>query len=186
MLHSVAMQDVHHVSADVLEAGLRSITESPRTEGILELIVSRPGVGLREVADTAWLDTVVGLVGDTWKERGSSRTTDGSANPDTQLTLMNSRAIALIAGTPARWALAGDQLYVDLDLGTENLPTGSRLRIGEGVIEITAEPHTGCAKFKARYGAPAVAFVNSPSGRAHRLRGLNARIITGGVIRVGD
>ena len=180
------MHEIHHVPADLLEAGLPSIAESPQTDGTLDCIVRRPAVGVRETTNEAQLDETVGLIGDSWKARGSSRTPDGSANPDAQLTLMNSRAIALIAGIPERWPLAGDQLYVDLNLSAENLPAGSRLQIGDTVIEITAQPHTGCAKFKARYGAPAVAFVNSPSGRAHRLRGLNARIITGGVIRVGD
>ena len=98
---------------------------------------------------------------------------------------MNSRAIALIAGTPERWALAGDQLFADLDLSIVNLPTGSRLRVGEAVIEITSRPHLGCAKFKARFGEAALDFVNSPSGRELRLRGANARIVTGGLIRIG-
>jgi len=180
------MHDRFHVAAEILEAGIASIRDSPKTAGVLELIVRRPGVELRETIPEARLDEVAGLVGDSWQQRGSSRTTDGSANFDGQLTLMNSRAIALIAGSPERWALAGDQLFADLDLSTANLPAGSRLRIGEAIIQITAEPHTGCAKFKARFGAAARAFVNSPSGRELRLRGVNARIVTGGMIRVGD
>jgi MOSC domain-containing protein YiiM len=180
------MSQTQYVSADTLDAGLRRICESPKAEGVLEMIVRRPGVELRETAEEAVLNETLGLVGDNWLERGSSRTPDKKANPHAQLTLMNSRAIALIAGSAERWPLAGDQLYADLDLSGSNLPAGSRLRVGEAVIEISAEPHTGCAKFKARYGGDAVAFVNSPAGRANRLRGVNARIVSGGKIRVGD
>ena len=180
------MNDLQHRPIEELEAGMAAILESPKVAGTLNLIVRRPAVNVRETMADGQLDEVVGLVGDSWKERGSSRTPDGRANPNAQLTLMNSRAIAVIAGTPERWPLAGDQLYVDLDLSEANLPAGSQLRIGETVVEITAEPHTGCSSFKSRYGSAAVVFVNSPEGRAHRLRGVNARIITGGKICVGD
>ena len=87
---------------------------------------------------------------------------DGSANPDAQLTLMNARVVALVAGERERWPLAGDQLYVDLDLSADNLPPGTRLAVGSAVIEVTPEPHTGCAKFSARFGSEALRFVNSP------------------------
>src|SRR6478735_6048500 len=172
------MNELHYRPLELLEAGMSSILESPKTAGNLDLIVRRPGSGLRETAVEARLDEAIGLVGDSWQERGSRRTPDGKANINAQITLMNSRAIALIAGTAERWPLAGDQLYVDLDLSEANLPAGSRLQVGEATVEISAEPHAGCASFKARYGADAVAFVNSPEGRAHRLRGVNARILT--------
>jgi hypothetical protein len=141
---------------------------------------------LRETPPEARLDPIAGLIGDNWLARGSSRTPDGGPNPDAQITLVNSRAIALIAGHPDRWSLAGDQLFVDLDLSTTNLPAGTCLRIGEAVLEITAEPHTGCAKFKTRYGAAALAFVNSPSGRELCLRGVYSRIFSGGIVPIGD
>jgi MOSC domain-containing protein YiiM len=170
---------------EMLEAGIDSVSASPKDNGKLEYIVRRLGVGRREVLETGELDETNGLVGDHWLARGSSRTADGSAHPDMQLTIMNSRVIDLVAGSKARWELAGDQLYVDLDLSVENLPAGSRLAIGEAVVEITHEPHTGCKKFMSRYGSDAVKFVNSPVGRKLRLRGLNARVIRGAVIRVG-
>ena len=180
------MNDEQHVPAETLEAGLAAVQASPKLTSLVDLIVRRPGVGLRELAGEARLDEGSGLIGDGWQERGSSRTADGSAHPDMQLTVMNSRFVALIAGSRERWPLAGDQLFIDLDMSTTNLPAGSRLRVGEAVIEITALPHTGCAKFKARFGADALTLVNSPLGRELRLRGANARIVSGGVIRVGD
>lgn len=180
------MSDAIFVPAAILEAGLLSIRESPKTGAVLDLIVRRPGVELRETTGDARLDDANGLVGDNWIQRGSSQTADGRSHPDMQLTIMNSRTIALIAASKERWPLAGDQLFTELDLSTANLPAGSRLSIGEAIIEITAQPHTGCAKFKARFGADAFAFVNSPIGRELRLRGANARIVFGGVIRVGD
>jgi hypothetical protein len=177
---------VTHRSTEELVAGLDSVRRSPADHGTLELIVSRPERGERAVHDHAELDTVVGLVGDNWLARGSRSTPDGSADPRAQLNIMNSRAIALIAPDPALRPLAGDQLYLDLDLSPANLPTGTRLAIGGAVIEITDKPHTGCAKFAQRFGVDAARFVNSPDGSAVRLRGICATVIRSGVVRTGD
>ena len=180
------MSGLKHATMTELESGLENIRHSPKDGGVLEMIVCRPLVDERAILTEAMLDLAEGLVGDGWKSRGSTRTPDGSANPEMQLNVMNARVIELLAQEEDRWALAGDQLFVDLDLSTTNLPAGSRLRVGEAVIEITAEPHLGCAKFKARFGADALAAVNSPRGRELRLRGANARIVSGGMVRVGD
>ena len=176
---------VRHLTREELETGLSALT-SPRDNGLLELIVRRPRVGEREVLPTGTLDVHEGLVGDNWITRGSSRTSDKTAHPNMQVNVMNSRVIQLIAQEKDRWPLAGDQLFVDLDLSDGNLPPGTRLTIGSAVIEVTPEPHTGCAKFVERFGVEAMKFVNSPSGRALRLRGLNARVVQPGTIRVGD
>jgi hypothetical protein len=175
-----------HRDADELRAGLDEVRLSPAAEGTVELIVCRPAVDEREVLEEGELDPGEGLVGDCWRTRGSSSTVDGAAHPGRQLTLMNARAIALVAGTPERWALAGDQLYVDLDLSPENLPPGTRLALGSAVIETTDQLHTGCAKFTQRFGSAAIRFVNSPDGRALRLRGIYARVVEGGTVRRGD
>jgi hypothetical protein len=169
-----------------LEAGLETIRQSPQDSGALELIVRRPQTEERELPDAAELDVVEGLVGDNWRTRGSSRTADGSAHPDMQLTLMNVRAVALVAQDRSRWPLAGDQLYVDLDLSQDNLPPGTRLAIGEAVVEVTAVPHTGCKKFAARFGVDAMKFVNTPEGKRLQLRGINAKVVQAGKIQVGD
>ena len=169
-----------------LEAGLDLIRRAPRDEGVLELIVRRPETGVREVLAHGELDLAAGLVGDNWSTRGSSRTADGRAHPDMQLNVMSSRAIALVAVEKERWPLAGDQLFVDLDLSEANVPAGTRLAMGSAVIEVTREPHTGCAKFVSRFGVEAMKFVNSPIGRALNLRGVNARVVTPGTIRAGD
>ncbi len=169
-----------------LESRLDEICLSPKNDGALELIVRRPQTDKREILPEATLDVVEGLMGDNWKARGSSSTPDQSANPDMQITVMNSRVIALLARDKARWPLAGDQLFIDLHLGIDHLPPGTQLGIGSAIIEISAPPHTGCKKFLARFGPEALQFVNSPEGRQLRLRGLNARIVRSGVIRVGD
>jgi hypothetical protein len=177
---------LQHRTPEFLEAGLDYIRQSPAGDGVLRLIVRRPAVDQRDVLDTGELDPAVGLVGDNWSTRGSSSTPDGSANPDGQLTVMNYRCALLVAGSSDRVPLAGDQLFVDLDLSEARLPAGSRLAIGETVVEITAKPHRGCEKFAARYGAAALRFVNVGAGRELNLRGRNARVIVGGTIRQGD
>ena len=177
---------VEHLSTAALEAGLEHVRDSPQDGGTVELIVCRPAVDERMALAEGTLDAAAGLVGDTWRARGSSRTGDGSAHPDMQLTVMNARAALLVAQDPGRRMLAGDQLYVDLDISVANLPPGTRLGLGSAVIEVTGRPHLGCVKFAARFGQDAWRFVNSRVGRALRLRGLNARIVVSGTVRPGD
>ena len=172
-------------STSELEAGLGHVRAAPSDEGILELIVRRPAVDEREVVEQAELDVDDGLVGDNWRARGRSGGRR-PPNPDAQITVVSSRAIALAAGERDRWPLAGDQLYVDLDISAENLPPGTRLAIGTAVIEVTAEPHTGCKKFAARFGLETLEHFNSPEGRAVNLRGINTRVVQSGAVRVGD
>jgi MOSC domain-containing protein YiiM len=174
------------LSFDELQAGWDHIRRSPSDRGRVECIVRRPATLQREVIAQAQLDLTLGLLGDNWKERGYRKSPDGSAHPDMQITVMNARVIALLAQTQDRWALAGDQLYVDLDLSVDNLPPGTRLAIGAAVIEVTAEPHTGCRQFSDRFGVDATRFVNSPEGKHQRLRGLNAKVLQAGTVRVGD
>lgn len=174
------------MSRQELEAGLAEIRQAPAVRGTLEMIVRRPTINRREVLNQGELNPAEGLAGDSWSTRPSSRTPDKSPHPHMQLNIMGARAIALLARTRDRWPLAGDQLFVDFDLSEANLPAGSRLQIGAAVVEVTSEPHTGCGKFLTRFGVDAMKFVNAPGGRALRLRGLNARVVTAGAIRVGD
>ncbi len=180
------MAVIEHLTRNALDAGLDEIRRAPKETGTLDLIVRRPDVDQREVLAAGRLDLAEGLEGDTWKTRGSTRTADGAAHPEMQLNIMNSRAIDLIAQSKDRWPLAGDQLFVDFDLSEENVPPGTRLEIGAAVIEVTAEPHTGCAKFIERFGLDAMKWVNSPVGRELHLRGINAKVVQSGAIGVGD
>jgi len=178
--------DLVHLTSEELEAGLEEILHSPQDEGRLELIVARPEVRERVVLDLGELSLTEGLVGDNWKRRASRHTADGTAHPDMQLTIMNARVALLVAQTPERRGLAGDQLYVDLDLRPENLPPGTELEIGEAVVAVTEPPHRGCKKFVERFGVDAMKFVNSEAGRKLRLRGINAKVVKPGRIVVGD
>jgi hypothetical protein len=180
------MISVKHLTREELEAGVDYIRQSPKDEGVLQLIVRRPQADTREVLQEGELDRVEGLVGDNWKERSSTRTADGSAHPDMQLNIMNARVIALVAQERDRWQLAGDQLFIDLDLSGENLPPGTHLAIGSAVIAVTDQPHNGCQKFVARFGLDAMKFVNSVVGQELHLRGINAKVVQPGVIRTGD
>lgn len=175
-----------HVTQTEIESGLGTVLSSPKDSGVLELIVRRPAVNKREVIDIGVLDVELGLIGDNWLTRGSSRTDDGKGHPEMQLNVMNIRFADLIAGSRDRVPLAGDQLFVNLDLSSENLPPGTRLAIGSAVIEVTSVPHLGCKKFVERFGVEAMKFANSDIGRKHNLRGINAKVINSGQIRKGE
>jgi MOSC domain-containing protein YiiM len=177
---------MEHLSQERLMAGLDRIRESPVVGGRLVLIVRRPAVGERDLPAEAVLDRATGLAGDNWLARGSSSTPDGSAHPDKQITVMNARVAELVAGGTDRMPLAGDQLYVDLDISVDNLPAGSLLAVGEVVLRVSEAPHTGCAKFVERFGGEAMRFVNGAIGRQLRMRGMNTRVVVPGTVRVGD
>lgn len=161
-----------------LEAGLDHIRQSPTGEGTVEIVIRRPADNQREELAEARVDEVGGVVGDVWSSE--------SGDIEAQVTVMNVRATALVAQTRDRWTLAGDQIYVDFDLSVEHLPPGTRLAVGTAVLEVSEKPHKGCKKFSARFGVEALRFVNSTTGRALNLRGINTRVVRGGLVRPGD
>ena len=175
-----------HLTMEELEAALDHLRQTPKDDGIIELIVRRPQIDEREIVDEAELDPAGGLIGDNWIVRGSKRTPDGSAHPEMQINIMNARVTALVAQQKERWPLAGDQLYIDLDLSKENLPAGSRIAVGSAVLEVSPLPHLGCHKFVSRFGIDAMKFVNSEVGKQLCLRGINAKVVQGGVVKVGS
>lgn len=166
-------------SAAELTAFESQLRLAPKDVGTLDLLVRRPSVGEREVLDIGRLTFADGLVGDSWRTRGR-------AHVDSQINVMSARMVSFLAIDQARRALAGDQLFIDLDLSHDNLPTGTRIAVGDAVIEVTKKPHTGCAKFVRRFGQDAMEFVNSPLGQSLRLRGFNARVVVEGDVRPGD
>lgn len=175
-----------HRTAEQLDACLPHIRQAPKDEGTVALIVSRPAEDERQVLAEGRLDLDEGLVGDNWRQRPSSEMPEGLPHPDLQLTLMSTRVIEPVAVETDRWPLAGDQFFVDFDLSEANLPPGTRLTIGEAEIEVTAEPHLGCSKFRQRFGDAALRFVNCPTGVELNLRGVNAKVIRPGTVRPGD
>ena len=178
--------EIKHLSTPDLEAGLDHIINSPKNQSVLDMIVSRPEEDAREVMELADLDVNVGLVGDTWQDRPSARSGDGKAHPDMQITMMNYRVADLVAQSKDRWPLAGDQLFVDLDLSKANVPPGTRISVGEAILEATTQPHTGCKKFAERFGVEALKFISEPTNRELQLRGINLKVIQGGEIRPGN
>ncbi len=177
----------HRTAAELAEH-LPVIDAAPQDGGTVRLVVRRPAPGVRDVLEVGQLDLTEGLVGDSWISRPSSRSSDGGPHPDMQLTVMSHRVVELLAQDPEREPLAGDQLYLDLDLSEANLPVGTLLHLGAdgAVIEVTAQPHSGCAKLIARFGKEAMTFLNGPEGRPRRLRGLCAKVVAPGPVRPGD
>jgi hypothetical protein len=161
-----------------LEAALPELERAPRERGVVELIVRRPSPRRRELLQSGSLDVDEGLVGDRWAQ--------GRRRRVNQLTLINARLVALLAQGRERWALAGDQLYVDFDLSAEHVPPGTRIAVGGAEIEVSPEPHTGCRLFAERFGRDAQRFVGSERGHALSLRGINAWVVKSGVVSVGD
>lgn len=175
-----------HRNAAELRAGLDEVLASPRDGGRVEAIVVRPAVNAREERSSCRLVPGRGADGDRWGRRFPEPLLPGLPEQDSEITLINARAATLVAVHRDRWALAGDQLYVDFQLAEDNLRPGDRLRVGGAQLEIVALPHNGCRKFADRFGAAALALVNSPEGRRLHLRGLYARVVTAGEVRVGD
>ena len=161
-----------------MESYLEVIREAPSDEGTVQMIVSRPKTDSREILESCELHPEHGLVGD-------RHMSDANADPNRQLTLMNARAIDAIT-EEERWPEAGDQFFVDFDLSLENLPPGTHLGLGEAVVEVTNEPHLGCRKFADRFGKEATQFVNSETGKALNLRGINAKVVKPGKVKKGD
>ena len=168
-----------------LETRIDHIAGAPSEVGSVELVVARPSTGERIVLDGGELRPGVGLVGDNYLERGSSKPGGGPADPLAELNLMSARALEAVAGVDrANWPPAGDQLIVDFDLSEANCPAGTRLRVGDAVIEVTTKPHNGCAKFAERYGIDAARWINSRKDL--RLRGICAVVVEPGAVRPGD
>lgn len=180
-----------HRTSEQLTAGMDHLLSAPAEAGTLDLVVRRPRNGEREILSEGVLDEAGGLLGDNWLARARPRAVAEGRHLKAQVTVMSSRMVGLLADTDAERALAGDQLYLDLDLSQANLPPGARIAFGDpedggAVIEVSDKPHTGCAKFLRHFGQEAGGFVNSDVGRQMRLRGLNARVVRGGTVRPGD
>ena len=176
---------IHLTETEILD-GLTEVRKSPQDNGSLSAIVIRPASNERLSLQHCRLSPEGGTEGDAWARGCWMTLPDGSPHPDVQICIMNSRMIDLVAGDRDRWELAGDNLFVDLDLSRTNLQAGQLLSIGECVIEITEQSHNGCARFCQRFGAPALKVVNSPTGKKLRLRGIYAKVIKAGDVRVGD
>lgn len=180
MQHDAEDLDIDHPTRVALRAGLDGVLAAPKDVGTVAMIVRRPSPGAREVLDVGVLDEAVGLLGDDWSTRSET------PKLGKQLNVVSSRVMSLVCPDPARRPLAGDQLHLDLDLSVANLPTGTRLAVGEAVIEVTPDPHRGCVKWAERFGDDARSFVLGEEADALRLRGLCARVVRGGTVRRGD
>jgi hypothetical protein len=160
-----------------LETALSTLPELPKDTGRLFLIVRRPSEGMRETPERVRLTPEEGVPGDSWGRSPSRKL-------DAQIAVMRRDVAELLAnGQPL--TLFGDSLFVDFDISLGNLPVGSRLRVGEAVVEVTPMPHNGCAKFKGRFGQDALVFVNAKPTRHLNLRGIYWKVVEAGEVSVG-
>jgi MOSC domain-containing protein YiiM len=164
-----------------LEALWAAAPPPPRERGSVRLLCVRRAPSEHETPESVEVTVDEGLVGDRW-----SRRADHDPDPDSQVTLMMANVAELVAAGVQPLHEAGDNILVDYDISAENLPVGSRLRIGGVVLEVSAAPHTGCSKFAGRFGTDALRWTNSPRWPERRLRGMNCRVISGGTVRLGD
>ena len=175
-----------YIASSEIEARFEWVLEAPADAGRVESLVIRPAVNQREPLQRVMFSPQQGVEGDNWLSSCWKKLPSGESDPDVQVAIMNARMIEVLTNDKSRWPLAGDQLFVDFDLSVGNLAVGDRLQVGAAVLEITAEPHRGCSKFKKRFGQDALTFVNSPQGDVHRLRGVYAKIVSAGEVCVGD
>jgi hypothetical protein len=164
-------------SFEELERLLNTL-QTPKDDGTVTLLMSRREGGRRELLKSARLEIDGGIPGDSWGRNPKRKL-------EAQLATMQTDVVELIAnGQPLE--LAGDNLYLALDLSKENLPTGSCVRIGSVLLEVTTMPHDGCKKFRARFGEGAHRFVCTPELRHRNLRGIYFRVVEAGEVSVGD
>ena len=168
----------HHRPLAELESGLARLRDAPSDEGRLVLIVRRRADGVRETPQRVRLSQEEGVPGDDWSRRPPR-------DPEAQLAVMRREVAELIANGQAL-TLFGDNLFVELDVSAGNLPAGTRLRVGSALVEVTAKPHNGCAKFHGRFGADALRFVQAKATRDQNLRGIYWKVIEPGAAAVGD
>lgn len=175
-----------YVALNEIETRFDWVLAAPRDVGCVESVVVRPVKNQRSSLNQVMFSPEQGVEGDNWLTDCWKKLPSGESDPEVQVAIMNARMIEVLTRDKNLWPLAGDQLFVDFDLSVNNLAVGDRLQVGAALLEITAEPHRGCRKFKKRFGADALAFVNSPQGDQHRLRGVYARIVSAGEVGVGD
>jgi len=167
-----------HLPFTVLRDSLDALPAPPRASGRLGLVVRRTPDKSRETPEAVELRSARGVPGDAWDRQPNG-------NPEAALTVMQVDVATLIAnGQPL--TVFGDNLFLELDLSRENLPIGSRVRVGASLLEVTAKPHNGCRKFVARFGEDALRLVADPGLRHRNLRGIYMRVVERGTVTVGD
>jgi hypothetical protein len=165
-----------------LESAWASLPPAPRAAGSVRALCVRREPGVHDSPDAVQVGVQDGVAGDRWSFGWQARDPERTA----QVTLMNAAVAELVAAGRHPLHEAGDNIVVDFDISAEHLPVGSRIRVGEAVLEVSEVPHTGCSKFAARFGQDALRWVNWRHWRARRLRGMNCRVVSGGTVRVGD
>ena len=181
------------VSQDSLKKGLDKPINynqsSPRDNGVVKLLVIRPETHVRTLPNAVVVSVEQGVVGDKWEAECTIKLENGKSNPDLQIAIINTKVIKEIAQSDFdmdRLALAGDNIYADLNLCEENMPVGQQIQIGNTLLEVTPFPHFGCKKFSERYSVEDLKVVNSTAGKPQHLRGIYVKVIKNGSISIGE
>lgn len=174
-----------NLSIEQITKRVAELPAAPADNGVVASLVIRPETDERKIVSNIHVVPGQGIVGDNYVARGNDKTPDGKAHPEAQICVMNASVLDILAdGDMSKWPLAGDQILVDFDLSTDNVPAGSRFSIGSATFEVANKPHNGCAKFAERFGMDAARFANSD--KVQRYRGINVMVVTEGDLSVGD
>ncbi len=168
----------HHLSLADLETRLARLAPAPTESGRVVRLQARPSGDHRTTPERVHLSAARGVSGDRW-------TSEQEKGTENQVTAIQASVAALIANGQ-ELGLFGDNLFVDLDISTANLPAGTQIRAGEATLEVTPMPHDGCRKFRARFGADALRLVARRETRGRNLRGIHLKVVEDGDVCVGD
>ena len=167
-----------HLAYREIVERIRALPVPPRHRGRVVLVVVRPDVDTRLTPLRCHLSPAEGLANDRWS-RPERRVLEA------QVSVMRADIAAVVAnGQPL--SLFGDNLLVELDLSPENLPAGTLVRVGTARCVVTPKPHTGCAKFAARFGEAAREATAAPELDGQRVRGIYVRVLEAGHVSPGD
>ncbi|MFT3781378.1 MAG: hypothetical protein QM790_05120 [Nibricoccus sp.] len=171
---------------DELNRRYAAIPALPKNDARVEALCVRPDLGAREIREEIDFDPVHGAIGDRWERKTWMYLPDGKPDPRVQIAICNAQVIAMLQELTETNHHPGDTLFTNLDLSHANLPRGSKLQVGNAIIEISDVENDACMKFAKHHGSVVLDWIRLPQNRPLRLRGAFAKVSVGGKVRIGD